>query len=54
MIIAGLDKTYVVEDWFVKKDRLLVHVAKRRQGASDRGWRKRIGSWLARAFARPR
>jgi hypothetical protein len=32
MSFADLDNTYHVEDWFVRRNRLLIHVAKKGQG----------------------
>jgi hypothetical protein len=32
MSFADLDNTYHVEDWFMKRNRLLIHVAKKNQG----------------------
>jgi hypothetical protein len=32
MSFADLDNTYHVEDWFVRRNRLLIHVAKKSQG----------------------
>ncbi len=50
MSAASLDNTYYVEDWFMKKGRLLVHVAKKAQKVKrelDSPW-KRAASWLRR------
>lgn len=50
MSAACLDNTYYVEDWFMKKGRLLVHVAKKAQrirGGFDLSW-KRTASWFRR------
>jgi len=54
MSFAGLDKTYCIEDWFVKKGRLLVQVAKRSQRARTGldTLRKRLLSRLGREFSR--
>jgi hypothetical protein len=53
MSFANLDNTYHVEDWFVKKNRLLIHVARRRQGKRTRIDLpfKRSVSWLGRKFS---
>jgi hypothetical protein len=53
MSFANLDNTYHVEDWFVKKNRLLIRVAKRRQGKRGRLDLpfKRSISWLGRQFS---
>jgi hypothetical protein len=50
MSFASLDSTYRVENWFVKKGRLCVHVAKRSQGTRRRlDWpSKGFRSWLGR------
>jgi hypothetical protein len=36
MSFANLDNTYHIEDWFLKKNRLLIHVAKKGQGKRTR------------------
>jgi len=53
MSLASLDSTYRVEDWFVKKGRLCVHVAKRSQGTRRRlDWpSKGFRSWLGRELS---
>ena len=53
MSSAGLDRRYYVEDWFMKKGRLFVHVAKRAQETGRRldSPSERVTSWLRRAFA---
>ena len=50
MSFADLDNTYYVEDWFVKRNRLLIHVAKKGQGNRIRLNLpfKRTLSWLRR------
>jgi hypothetical protein len=53
MSAAKLDNTYRVVDWFMKRDRLFVHVASRARKI-DRGLdspSKRIASWIRRLFA---
>lgn len=54
MSSAGLDRAYYVEDWFMKKGRLFVHVAKRRQQTRRRhdSPSKTAASWLKRTFHR--
>ena len=54
MSFADLDNTYHVEDWFVKKNRLLIHVAKKGQGKRTRLDLpfKRTMSWLGRRFSK--
>ena len=56
MSFANLDNTYHVEDWFVKKNRLLIHVAKKGQGTRIRLNLpfKRTLSWLSRKISGPR
>jgi len=53
MSFADLDNTYHVENWFVKKNRLLIHVAKRRQGKRTRLYLpfRRTMSWLGQKFS---
>ncbi len=50
MTSAGLDSTYRIEDWFLKKDRLVVHVVKKVQDtrAHFDSPSSRIASWLRR------
>jgi hypothetical protein len=50
MSFADLDNTYHVEDWFVKRNRLLIRVAKKSQGSRARLNLpfKRTLSWLRR------
>ena len=50
MAAASLDSTYYVEDWFMKKGRLLVHVARKAHRIKrelDSPWRK-AASWFNR------
>lgn len=56
MSSAGLDSRYYVEDWFMKKGRLFLHVAKRAQETRRRlhSPSERTASWLRRALARLR
>jgi len=56
MSSAGLDSRYYVEDWFMKKGRLFVHVAKRAQETRRRlhSPSERAASLLRRALARLR
>jgi len=53
MSAANLDDTYRVVDWFMKKERLFVHVTrnaqKLRSGLDSP--RKRVASWLRRLLA---
>lgn len=53
MTSAGLDNTYCIEDWFLRKDRLVVHVAKKVQEirAQLDSPSSRIASWFRRLFA---
>jgi hypothetical protein len=52
MSSASLDSRYYVEDWFMKKGRLFIHVAKKRQESRRRrdSLSKTAASWLKRAF----
>ena len=53
MSAANLDDTYRVVDWFMKKERLFVHVTRNAQKLKsdlDSPW-KRVASWLRRLFA---
>jgi|GEM_PF-2185998 len=54
MTSADLDSTYCIEDWFLKKDRLVVHVVKKVQDmrAHLDSPSSRIGSWFRRLFAK--
>jgi hypothetical protein len=56
MSFANLDSTYHVEDWFVKRNRLLIQVAKKGQGTRIRLNlpSKRVLSWLRRKIFRLR
>lgn len=50
MTAASLDSTYYIEDWFMKKGRLLVHVARKAHKIKrelDSPWRK-AASWFKR------
>ena len=53
MSFANLDNTYHVEDWFVKRNRLLIRVAKEGQGTQMRPNLpfKRTLSWLGRKIS---
>jgi hypothetical protein len=53
MSFADLDNTYRVEDWFMKRNRLLIHVAKKNQGSRIRLNLpfKRTLSWLCRRIS---
>jgi len=53
MSFANLDNTYHIEDWFVKRNRLLIHVAKKGQGSGRRLDLpyKRTVSWLGRRIS---
>lgn len=53
MSAANLDDTYRVVDWFMKKERLFVHVTRNAQklkSGLDSPW-KRVASWLRRLLA---
>jgi len=52
MSSAGLDSRYYVKDWFMKKGRLFVHVAKRQQETRRRfdSPSQAVASWLKRTF----
>ena len=53
MSAANLDDTYRVVDWFMKKGRLFVHVARNAQelrSGMDLPW-KRLASWLRQLLA---
>jgi hypothetical protein len=53
MTFADLDNTYHVEDWFMKRNRLLIHVAKKDQGNRIRlklPFKKTL-SWLGRKIS---
>jgi hypothetical protein len=54
MVAASLDNSYQVENWFMKKDRLFVHVVRRAQGIGrSREWlSKRFKPWLLRRDSR--
>jgi hypothetical protein len=56
MSFANLDNTYHIEDWFVKRNRLLIQVAKKGQGSRIRLNlpSKRTLSWLGRKISRLR
>jgi len=56
MSFANLDNTYHVEDWFVKRNRLLIQVTKKGQGTRTRPNLpfKRTLSWLGRKVSRLR
>jgi hypothetical protein len=53
MSFADLDDTYHIEDWFVKRNRLLIQVAKKGQGSGRRFDLpyKRTVSWLGRRIS---
>jgi hypothetical protein len=53
MSFANLDNTYRIEDWFVKRNRLLIQVAKKGQGSGRRLDLpyKRTVSWLGRRIS---
>ncbi len=53
MAAANLNDTYRVVDWFMKKGRLFIHVARNARelrNGLDSPW-KRVGSWLRRLLA---
>lgn len=56
MSAANVDNSYHVVDWFMKKDRLFVHVARKAQKVERRldSPSKRIASWMRRLFAESR
>jgi hypothetical protein len=52
---AGLDSTYRIEDWFMKKGRLIVQVTRRAERIKtqlDSPLRERAASWLKRLHFR--
>ena len=53
MSAASLDNTYYIEDWFMKRGRLFVHVARKAQeiGRELNSPGKRIVSWVRRLWA---
>ncbi len=48
MTAAGLDNTYYILDWFMKKDRLIVYVGKRASKTRSRTsfLEKRLKDWI--------
>lgn len=53
MSSAGLDSTYRIEDWFMSKDGLCVHVTKgTRQVSRAPDGPAEVRSWLRRIFGR--
>jgi len=50
MAAANVDSRYYVEDWFMKRGRLLVHVARKAERIKRElnSPRKRVASWLKR------
>lgn len=53
MSFAGLDSRYRIDDWFVKKGRLYVHVTKKGQEIRKRRDRLRqLRSWLSQELSR--
>ena len=55
MSVAGLDNSYQIENWFMAKDRLIIHVAKNSQKSASQSnlLCNRGRRWLRRRFPGP-